>query len=173
MPSRLASIVLAITALSACQVEDPEPTPDPEQMGGTDAGGDETPAPDAAPPEELDCEAAATTLPFGNHNAGAACLSCHTGTGAAPKWTIAGTIYTSSTGAAPLAGATMIITDATGAEIRLISASNGNFYTQQAVTFPVRVTASRCPDQRSMTSQQQSGNCNSCHSGSSRIWLSQ
>jgi hypothetical protein len=160
-------VCFVISLGSGCLVQEGDPPDGDDVQGGPDAGGDTTPGPDGG--SDVACEPAATQLPFGNHNAGAACLSCHTGTGAAPKWTIAGTIYGGDGLALP--GATITVTDNGGNELKLISASNGNFYTSQTVQFPVRVVASRCPDTRPMLNAQQIGNCNSCHSGASRIKL--
>ena len=167
---RLAFVSLAISALSACVVGDPSPRgPDPAG-DEADAAGDPGPGPDAAP--ATDCEPVATILPDGRHNAGQACLTCHDGNQAdAPLWTVAGTIYDSANGTAPLPGATIILTDSVGTEIKLVSASNGNFFTSQTVVFPVRATASRCPDSQAMASPQQVGDCNSCHGAASRIHL--
>lgn len=133
------------------------PAPD-DVRAGTDAGGD--PTPDAAP---VECEPAAATLPNGNHNAGLACLGCHNGTGLPPRWTLAGTLYDSRQGTAPISGATIVVTDADGVEHSLVTASNGNFYTSAAIAFPVTVRASKCPDTRAMTSQAAVGDCNGCH----------
>jgi hypothetical protein len=165
---RLFFVGLVISAASACVVGDTQ-APGPEPSEGTpDAGGDVTPTPDAG---WDDCEPPATVLPNGNHNAGANCQTCHNGNGAAPLWTVAGTIYRDLQGTAPVAGATIIVTDANGAELRLISASNGNFYTGAAVAFPVTVVASRCPDTQPMLAAQQVGSCNGCHGAGSRIHL--
>jgi hypothetical protein len=140
----------------------PDDPPGDDVLGGPDGGGD--PTPDGGPAE---CEPAAVTVPFGNHNAGAACLGCHTGQGAAPRWTLAGTLYDSRDGTAPISAATILVVDAAGVEHRLITASNGNFYTSAAITFPVRVTASKCPDAHSMGAQIGDGNCNGCHTANS------
>jgi hypothetical protein len=157
----LAVVCLVMFSASACIVGEAPPDPDPDVSAGADAGGD--PTPDAS---SVECVPAASNLPFGNHNAGAACQGCHTG-GVAPAWTLAGTLYDSRQGTAAIPGATITITDATGAELTLITASNGNFYTQQPITFPVTVSASKCPDTKSMGSQVATGNCNGCHTATS------
>lgn len=150
----LAALGLLISLVCACV----GPVPDPDVRAVPDAGGD--PTPDAG---ELACVEEAPVLPDGNHNAGMACLSCHTGQAVAPRWTLAGTLYDSRQGTAPIAGATVTVIDATGAEHALVTASNGNFYTSAAITFPVTVSASKCPDTREMTSLVGSGDCNGCH----------
>lgn len=133
-----------------------------------DTGGPLTGEVDAAPPVGADggtgatCDPPATTLPNGNHNAGMACLGCHTGAGA-PRWNVAGTLYSSAQGGTPVAGATITIVDADNVTTRLVTASNGNFYTGAVVAFPIRVVASKCPDSRTMGALAPGGNCNSCH----------
>lgn len=147
--------------IAGCVVGDPDP-----YQRDVDAAVE---SPDAdlgtpdAPIQEA-CEPAATILPNGNHNAGAACLTCHDGTGA-PLWTVAGTIYTSAAGTTPLEAATIIVTDADGVEHKLVSATNGNFYTAATIAFPVTVKASKCPDTEQMGNQPAIGDCNSCHTG--------
>lgn len=146
---------------AACVVGDPTPGlpgPDPDLGGEPDAGGD--PAPDATP---VECVPAATILPNGNHNAGLACLTCHDGQGLAPLWTLAGTLYDSRQGTAPVSAATITVTDALGVELQLVTATNGNFYTSAAITFPVTVSASKCPDTQAMGGQPGVGDCNGCH----------
>jgi hypothetical protein len=155
-----AAVCLVILFGSACVVGEAPPDPDPDVSAGPDGGGD--PTPDAGG-DDVECIPAATTLPFGNHNSGAACLGCHTGQSAAPRWTLAGTLFDSRQGTAPLPGATISIVDAAGVELTLVTASNGNFYTQQPLTFPVTVSASKCPDTKAMTGKPGSGDCNSCH----------
>jgi hypothetical protein len=111
-------------------------------------------------------------VPAGHHNPGTACLTCHDGnTPNAPLWTLAGTLYTTGGGAAPLPGGTIIVTDNAGSTIKIISGDNGNFFTSQTVVFPVHITASRCPDSQTMANAQQVGDCNSCHGGASHIHL--
>src|SRR4029079_17872811 len=98
------------------------------------------------------------------HNPGQACLTCHDGgTADAPLWTLAGTLYADGAGTTPLPGGTIIVTDNTGAEIKIISGDNGNFFTSQTIVFPVHIKASRCPDERPMNNAQSIGDCNSRH----------
>lgn len=96
------------------------------------------------------------------HNAGKDCIACHTTNGVST--TLAGTAY-DSTGAA-LSGSTVTITQAGGSVLKLTTASNGNFWTNASISFPVQVEVSRCPDgtgsmSDSVTSSKAS--CNSCH----------
>jgi hypothetical protein len=118
------------------------------------------------------CEPIAATVPAGHHNAGQACMVCHDGnTNGAPEFTLAGTLYTSGAGTTALPGATIIVTDGAGSEIKMIAGDNGNFFTTQTAVFPIRATASGCPNETSMQNAQQVGDCNSCHSGQSHIHL--
>lgn len=127
-------------------------------------------------PPAGDCDVAVVSgLPSGKHNAGKVCLDCHDGGGAAPRWTAAGTIYTNTGGAGPIAGATIHLTGADGTEIVLVSAQNGNFWTQEDLVFPLTVHASRCPDDRPMpgTVAESGASCNTggCHDSDMRIAL--
>ncbi len=104
------------------------------------------------------------TTPSGNghHNPGQDCTnSCHN-----HGFTVAGTLYAAG-GTTAVAGATITVKDANGALVDLISQQNGNFYTTQAVAFPIAVYASACPTSVPMVSTVASGNggCNKsgCH----------
>jgi hypothetical protein len=116
---------------------------------------------------DVDCvDAQVPTLSPG-HASGAACLSCHRMY--APLMTAAATVYPDAAGSAPVEGATVILTDATGAELRIVSTLMGNVYTAEALAFPVRAEVSLCPHHRVMPSPAASGECNSCHGFGSRI----
>jgi len=169
---RLALVSLAISLASAgCLVGDQTPGI-PSQGAEPDAGGDPSPgSPDAAPPAS-NCIPASAVIPDGHHNDGQACLTCHAGQAAgAPIFNAAGTLYTDGQGTAPIAGATIVITDGAGQDIRLVTANNGNFYTGKTITFPITVRASDCPADATMPTQPQVGDCNSCHGAASRIHL--
>lgn len=144
--------------------------------GGGDAGAGGIADASVPDPAAGDCDQPVTDgLPSGKHNAGKACLSCHDGGGGAPEWTAAGTIYTTTAGAAPLPGATIHLVDADGNEVVVLTALNGNFWTSQALVYPITVRASRCPDTREMpgTLADTSANCNKsgCHDADMRIAL--
>ena len=112
------------------------------------------------------CEPASANLPNGEHNAGQACLTCHGPGGEGPRFTLGGTLFTTAQGGTPIAGATILVTDAANVTTRLITASNGNFYTNAALALPLRVGASKCPDTRPMNgaiATAQDGDCNGCH----------
>jgi hypothetical protein len=162
--------LLSLVILGGCTVGDPEPlTGGDAPDAGTSPQDSGDPAPDGP---AVACEDTQAIIPDGNHNAGASCLTCHNGT-TAPQWTLAGTLYTSPAGAAPQPGATIIVTDANGTEVKIPTANNGNFWTTTKLTFPVTVAASECPNTEAMTAQVQVGDCNSCHTGggNGRIYL--
>jgi hypothetical protein len=79
------------------------------------------------------------------------CLACHDGSQAV-KWTVAGTW-----GAA--AGRTVTLTDARGRSLSLTTNQVGNFYTSQALTFPLTVRAGG----QQMPAPVTYGGCNRCH----------
>ena len=156
---RYLALVALVTA-AACVAPTPE-TSDPGDPA-QDPGGTPPPSGGSGGSGTTACVQAATPPGSGHHNAGANCQSCHTGNGA-PLWTAAGTLY--SSGGAAVAGATITIVDATGKSIAIVTAQNGNFWTGEAVTAPLHVRASRCPNTASM-SMNANGACNSCHTSS-------
>lgn len=153
------------THATSCTGELPPPS-GPEDAATTDA----RPA-DArgltwvdAPPgtgNNLPCKDPATPPGDGHHNPGKSCFqSCHN-----HGFTLAGTLYTNATGNSAFVGATITVTDAANKSLELITHQNGNFYTRDAITFPVLVIASSCPSAVRMQASAPSGNCNSCHVG--------
>lgn len=157
-------VAFAFSLLAACTVGGPEDPGGGDDVdaaggGGTDAAGTGSGSGSGGG----SCDEVSSQLPNGNHNAGLACLGCHNGSGPAPRWTVAGTLYASSSGGTPISGATVTVTDANNVTVRLVTASNGNFYTGQALAMPLRVKASRCPDTRQMMATPMTGDCNSCH----------
>lgn len=106
--------------------------------------------------------------PSGHHNQGLGCITggCHDGgTPQAPQWTAAGTLYRGAGGSTPLAGGTIELVDANGTTVTLVSAQNGNFWTDQALAFPLRIKASDCSESRMMPTPAPLGSCNQggCH----------
>jgi hypothetical protein len=85
--------------------------------------------------------------------------------------TAAGTLYTTAAGAAAVAGATVTITDSTGAKITMVTGSAGNFYTSSTISFPATVQVSKCPDIATMPTTITVGSCNNCHTAAMRIHL--
>jgi hypothetical protein len=103
-----------------------------------------------------------------SHNRGQECLRCHaTGQDPLLRWTIAGTLWSDPFGVTPRAGATVTVVDAKGVTVRMVTDVEGNFYSLQAVTFPVTATASGCPSTRAMSGKVNAGGCNAvgCHDG--------
>lgn len=126
------------------------------------------------------CDAPAT-LPLpssGNHNAGLTCIQsgCHTqARGSLPgPMTIGGTLFTSLAGGTPVAQATIHVVDANNVDVKISTAQNGNFWSTQAIAFPIRLRASKCPNiDKAMGSSVASngGSCNFCHGNGNRIHL--
>jgi hypothetical protein len=131
-----------------------------------DAGPDSPPPPPDAPPPPM-CKNAQNTVDTGHHNAGLNCMSssCHGNAGGldAPPFTLGGTLYADALATKPVKYAIVSIVDADGAKLDLVTALNGNFYTSQALKYPIRVYASSCPTIQTMTSSVQYGACNQCH----------
>lgn len=153
-----------------------EPPPPPPPPPPADAGTEPPPPPppdagtEPPPPPPPDCAPLTTANGSGNHNPGTNCGACHASLGSR-TWTISGTLYRDAAGSGPIAGATIRVTDASGAKLNLVTASNGNFWTTQAVRFPLTVDASGCPTTTPMLSPVTDGSCNSCHGGGFRIHL--
>jgi hypothetical protein len=96
------------------------------------------------------------------------CMRCHASGKheEAPSWTIAGTIYGAQDAAveAGLEGALVHIIDAKGATTTMRTNQAGNFYSADAVAFPVQVAF---VERNGVTTYMQrpidTGACNSCH----------
>jgi hypothetical protein len=126
------------------------------------------------------CDPAAPlpTPSSGNHNAGNSCIQsgCHNVARASvtKAMTIGGTLYGNIAGGAAVSQGTIHVIDANGVDVKISTATNGNFWSTQAVAFPVTVRASKCPavDQK-MVSQVAAGqgSCNTCHGSGNRIHL--
>ncbi len=165
------AVLASLMALQACDPgvyepgvgddDAPPETPDAALGSGAMADGG-TLGPDAA---ALACETGIAQVESGEHNPGQPCQLCHGAGGDAPRFTLGGTLYTSSAGTARLPGATIVVIDANNVVHKLPSAQNGNFWTTEAITFPVTVHASLCPDTRPMISPVADGDCNAggCH----------
>jgi hypothetical protein len=109
--------------------------------------------------------------PDGHHNDGLTCMSCHNvPRGPFGPFTIAGTLYADPFGQAAMSQATIHLIDANHNDIKLFTAQNGNFFTDQPMAFPVRPRASKCPsiDQEMPDDVTATGgNCNGCHAAGS------
>lgn len=121
---------------------------------------------DAAPGtgSNLPCKNQVSPAPQnGHHNQGKSCFqSCHD-----HGFTLAGTLYTSATSNTGRGGASITVKDAGGAMLDVVVNTDGNFYTRQAISFPVLVIASACPSARRMEGSTPNGDCNAggCHAG--------
>ncbi len=102
----------------------------------------------------------------GHHHSGEDCIvdGCHSGNGG-PVYTIGGTLFDISRGGSPVGGATVVVTDGNGMRLNLVTGSNGNFFSDQPVTYPLLVEASQCPHVNHMVSLSNQGGCNQggCH----------
>jgi hypothetical protein len=121
------------------------------------------------------CDDPAPSALSGEHNPGTDCLACHSQMGSGPEFTIGGTLYDGVNSNTAVVGGTIRVTDSDGLELKLISAQNGNFWTREALAFPVTVTASECPDTLPMISpvSQAGGSCSmgGCHTDTFRVYL--
>jgi hypothetical protein len=160
---------LGVVVISACTVGI-------APSGGPPGGGTapdaptipEVDAPREAPPEagagSNGCKNQVTSsIGDGHHNPGQNCMSaCHN-----HGFTLAGTVYTSVTSNAAVTGASVSVTDANNQTFDMVTQANGNFWSSQAVAFPITVKASSCPAIASMTGPvaQGNGGCNmtGCH----------
>jgi hypothetical protein len=89
------------------------------------------------------------------------CLGCHSGGGEAKAWTVAGTTGIGGTADAlpGRQGSSIAISDASGRSFTICANQAGNFYTAEAVTFPLSVAV----DGQPMTGAVNDGSCNNCH----------
>jgi hypothetical protein len=160
-------IANALLFVAACSVPIDSSTGGPTGVdasvgGGTDGGS--VVATDGGMQNAMfPCKNAITAnLGNGHHNAGQDCLNgCHN-----HGFTLAGTLYNAGN-TAIVAGGSITVKDANGAMFDMVSQSNGNFYTSQAIVFPIAVYASQCPASTPMseTIATGSGGCNKsgCH----------
>src|SRR6266545_3548334 len=153
--------------------------PSRDEDGGGAVGGDDSGAggPDAAMisgDASFEC-ADPTSAVDGHHDSGLPCRTCHDGSmAAAPTFTLGGTLYNKRAGAAgdEVGGLVVTAIDADGTRIDMPSGTNGNFWTEQAVAFPLMVTyVSSCPDVAPMMTVVSDGNCNAngCHGAGARV----
>ena len=161
---RPAWVLLAPLLLTGCFFgADPLP---PGSGEGVDAAPDGPPPPPDAPPPPM-CVQPTDNQADGHHNPGLDCMAgnCHgpTGSGVAPRWSIAGTLYDGAINPAPVKYATISIVDAAGTKLEIVTSQNGNFYSGQILKWPITVFASKCPAIQVMTAPVQDGSCNACH----------
>jgi hypothetical protein len=99
---------------------------------------------------------------------GGACISCHRSSGEAPIFTIAGTVFPTAHEyddcASTAAGqGQVVITDSGGVDHTIGVGASGNFASQLTISLPYRARVVAGGRERAMSSSQQSGDCNSCH----------
>ena len=101
--------------------------------------------------------------PGGHHNVGKDCLSCHDGSGGAPEFSFAGTLYDGSGNA--LGGAEVRVVDAAGNAVSVTTASDGNFYQFGSSAFdaPGHAGIRNATTTDLMVSAVTKGGCNACH----------
>ena len=87
-------------------------------------------------------------------------------------FTAAGTVYAAVGGGTAVSQATIHLIDGTGKDVKLSTATNGNFFTDVPLVYPLTVKGSKCPsaEQTMVSAVASSGaSCNGCHaSGSSQ-----
>jgi hypothetical protein len=167
------SALACTAAMAGCVGKSTSGDP-PDAPGGADA-----PKIDASmmidAPAAFTCRNRITSgLDNGHHNPGQNCQQgCHN-----HNFYMSGTMYSSATGGAPVAGASITFVDAIGRTGDMQTNLNGNFWWSLEVTFPVKIIASMCPDIKPMTAMVQAagGGCNQngCHTaagGAGRIHL--
>lgn len=129
-------------------------------------------APDADVPA---CVPPAAAPGDGHHFPGEDCIACHRQAGGAPPFTVGGTLYNDEEGSAPAAGATIVVDDFYGNRFTMVTEENGNFYSIDPITFPVKTYLAVCPDVIPMITDVPlaSASCNSasCHSQGFRVHL--
>ncbi len=111
----------------------------------------------------------------GYHFPGEDCITCHQQAGGAPPFTVGGTLYSDEVGSAPAPGVTIVIDDFFGNRFSMVTEENGNFYSIDPITFPIKTYLAVCPTIIPMLSNvpQASASCNSaaCHTAGFRVHL--
>lgn len=109
----------------------------------------------------------------GHHRPGEDCLACHRQGGDGPPFAIAGTLYTDRGGTAPAVGVTLHVLDGAGADVAMVSATNGNFWSVDGVIAPAVAFTARCPDVVAMraplAAADASCNRSGCHTAGFRV----
>jgi hypothetical protein len=97
------------------------------------------------------------------------CLTCHSSGDHA--FTLAGTVFGDASAATSSgsSGVTVAVTDKNGTRVTLTSNAAGNFYTSQALVFPVSVEVRSGTAVAQMFTSATKGGCNGCHAASGSI----
>ncbi|HKE15189.1 MAG TPA: hypothetical protein VKB80_10010 [Kofleriaceae bacterium] len=195
-PSFLVALALVIAVGAGCHVGSAEPA------DGTGTGGGGSPDAASAPtgdgsaaPEgdgggggavtvPDDCVAFATEVPAKAHaafydydqSAGNGCIgTCHVdGADQGETYTLAGSVFdTLGDGGNAIGGAHVFVKDAGGKVLDLVTSTSGEFFTAEALQFPVQTLATGCPGRSPMISMA-TGNCNggaACHTATFKVNL--
>lgn len=96
---------------------------------------------------------------------GSDCLSCHRADGSAGSavFSAAGTVFTSPSCRDGRPGATVILRDSTGREVRLTTSELGNFATTAELSPPLSARVAFDGGELAMRAEVDHGSCNSCH----------
>jgi hypothetical protein len=103
------------------------------------------------------------------HLPGSNCLSCHTpgnlpnGDDPALIFHVAGTAHADLLGKEPLVGASVRVTGADGVIVAMTTDEAGNFWSTEAVVFPIRAKIYAHPSEIEMPITQPIASCNACH----------
>lgn len=109
------------------------------------------------------------------HRPGQPCVVCHAEGATAVRFTIAGTVYETSSGQVASVGTTVNLTDANDASASLTTNAAGNFYatpSQYSPTFPIQTNVIAANGKGATmatliegngTAEPQGGGCASCH----------
>jgi hypothetical protein len=147
--------------------------------GGADAGADAGATPDAGDPFGVPptCTSGKSWTGGNNGSAsmnpGMACISCHQSSGGeAPRYAIAGTVYPSAhepdkcNGANGSTGIQVQIIPKSGQTITITPNGAGNFSYSGTIALPYQAKVIYMGRERIMSTPQQSGDCNGCHTQS-------
>ncbi|MBI2393350.1 MAG: hypothetical protein HYV09_27450 [Deltaproteobacteria bacterium] len=101
---------------------------------------------------------------------GRACIACHKSEWEAPKYSIAGTVYSSAheeddcnAKSTDVSGTHVVITGADGRTFDLVANAAGNFFTRAIIALPYRAKVVKDGRERVMSAPQSNGDCNACH----------
>ena len=97
---------------------------------------------------------------------GGDCIGCHSQEGEGPLYSLAGTVMSVSDdedGCLGVDGVSVLITDADGNTIELVTNSVGSFFTQQPIKTPYTAKVVRGGEEVAMSAPQTDTNCATCH----------
>ena len=102
--------------------------------------------------------------------AGENCLRCHGEgrDGSSVKWSLGGTVFPERKSDIDdgYQGAKIVVTDAAGRTVEMTSNVVGNFWTAEALKFPLQAEIRVADKVRKMPIPVPAGSCNACHSAS-------